>query len=96
MMVDYCGHQLVRRLMWVAPSYLQSISTTSHSLQCVGRPDWHILAGWDIWNISCLSGKEEVCEELRKRMIDVCCLQKLEWKGHGSRMLGMVEMRYMF
>ena len=33
-------------------------------------------------------------EELRKRMIDVCCLLDVRWRGHGSRMLGMKGMRY--
>ena len=30
--------------------------------------------------------REEVCEELRKRIVDVCCLQ-MRWTGRGSRML---------
>ena len=30
-----------------------------------------------MWNLYILSGKGgDVCEELRKRMIDVCCLQE--------------------
>ena len=37
----------------------------------------------------------EVCEEVRKRMIDVCCLLEVRWRGQGSRMLGMKERRYM-
>ena len=28
----------------------------------------------------------EVCEELRKRMIDVCCLQEVRWRWQGVRM----------
>ena len=41
-----------------------------------------------------VSGKgREVCEELRKRMIDVCCLQ-VSWRGKGARMLGMKGRRY--
>ena len=41
-----------------------------------------------MWNLDSLSGKGgEVCEELRKRMIDVCCWQ-------GARMLGMKGRRY--
>ena len=42
-----------------------------------------------MWNVGSLSGKGEVCEELRKRMIDVCCLQEVRLRGHGARMLGM-------
>ena len=41
-----------------------------------------------MWITDSLSGKE-VCEELRKRMIDVCCLQEVRWRGYGARMLGM-------
>ena len=41
-----------------------------------------------MWNIGRLSGKGgDVCEELRKRMIDVCCLQEVRWRGQGARML---------
>ena len=31
-----------------------------------------------------------MCEEPRK-MIDVCRLQEVRWRGHGSRMLGWME-----
>ena len=41
----------------------------------------------DSGNLIRVGGK--VCEELRKRMIDVCCLQEVRWGGVGSRMLGM-------
>ena len=36
----------------------------------------------------------EACEELSKRMIDVCCLQEVRWRGQGARMLGMYGRRY--
>ena len=36
----------------------------------------------------------EVCEEVRKRMIVVCCLQEVRWRGQGSMMLGMKGRRY--
>ena len=39
-------------------------------------------------------GGGEVCEELRKRMIDVCCLQVVRWRGRGDWMLGMKGNRY--
>ena len=32
--------------------------------------------------------KTEVCEELRKRRVDVCCMQKVRWKGQGARLVG--------
>ena len=41
------------------------------------------------WNLCSPNGMgAEVCEELRKRMIDVCCLQEMRWREHGARMLG--------
>ena len=36
----------------------------------------------------------EDCEELRKRMIDKCCLQQVRWRGEGTKMLGMKGRRY--
>ena len=50
-------------------------------------------AGWDVellWDIGSLSGmNQEVCEELRKRMIDVCRLQismfKIWWYSQQVR-----------
>ena len=37
-------------------------------------------------NLGSLSGKGgEVCEELRKRMTNVCCLMELRWRGQGVR-----------
>ena len=29
----------------------------------------------------------EVCEVLRRRMVKVCCIQEVRWKGDGSRAL---------
>ena len=41
------------------------------------------------WNLGSLSGKGgEVCEELTKRIIDMCCLQKVRWRGQGVKLLG--------
>ena len=32
-----------------------------------------------------MSGKGgEVCEELRKSMLDVCCLQEVRWRGQDT------------
>ena len=41
-----------------------------------------------------MSLKGEVCEELRRVMIDVCCLQEVRWREQGTRMLGMKGWRY--
>ena len=40
------------------------------------------------WNVGSISGKgTEVCEELRKRKVDVCYLQEVRWRGEGARFL---------
>ena len=47
------------------------------------------------WNVGSLSGRgSEVCEELRKRRVDVCCLQEVRWRGQGARFLGAKGRRY--
>ena len=33
-------------------------------------------------------------EELRKRKVDVCCLQEVRWKGEGARFFGVKGRRY--
>ena len=38
--------------------------------------------------------KTEVCEELRKRKVDVCCIQEVRWKGQGARFVGTLVRRY--
>ena len=42
------------------------------------------------WNVGSISGRgTEVCEELRKRKVDVCCLQEVRWRGEGVRFIGV-------
>ena len=41
-----------------------------------------------MWNIGIMGGKGQVCKELRKRMIDLCCLQ-VRTIRQGSRILGI-------
>ena len=38
--------------------------------------------------------KTEVCEELRKRTVDVCCMQEVRWKGQGAWFVGTLGQRY--
>ena len=53
---------------------------------------------WDkIWYIKCgksCGRKTEVCEELRKRKVYVCCIQEVRWKGQGARFVGALGQRY--
>ena len=86
--------------MWAAPDYHKSEGATphpgvcKHSLRYDGRPDGGLGEQVGTYNSGSLSGKGEDCEELRKRMIDVCCLQEVSWGGLGARMLGMKGRRY--
>ena len=46
------------------------------------------------WSVGSLwGGGVEVCEELRKRKVDVCGLQKVRWKNEGTRFLGVFGQR---
>ena len=50
-------------------------------MQYDGKLNGHIGVWVGTWNLGSLSGKGgEVCEELRKKMIDVRCLQ-VRWRG---------------
>ena len=47
------------------------------------------------WNVGSISGRgTEVCEELKKRKVDVCCLQEVRWRGEGARFIGVKGRRY--
>ena len=46
-------------------------------------------AGWDVEYRYYEWKRGDVCEKLRKKMIDVCYLQEVRWREQGSRMLGM-------
>ena len=35
-----------------------------------------------------------MCEELRKRKVDVCCLQEVRWRGEGARFFSVKGRRY--
>ena len=44
------------------------------------------------WNVGSIYGRvREVCEELRNRKVDVCCLQEVRWRGEGGRFLASRE-----
>ena len=82
-----------QRLGWAAPANLTKDDTTSHygahkhSLQYNLRPNWRVALHVGMWNMSSMSENREVCELLKKRMIDVCCLQEVRWREQGSRKL---------
>ena len=50
---------------------------------------------FESWNVGSICGRgAEVCEELRKRKVDVCCLQEVRWRGEGARFFGVKGRRY--
>ena len=47
------------------------------------------------WNIGTLNGKGlEICDELWKRNVELCCLQEVRWRGCGDRQIGLQGRRY--
>ena len=47
------------------------------------------------WNVGSLCSRgTEVSEELRKRKVDVYCLQEVRWRGEGARFFGVKGRRY--
>ena len=47
------------------------------------------------FNIGSLNGKNmELCEELLRREVGICCIQEVKWKGMGSKSLGSIGRRF--
>ena len=56
-----------------------------HSLQYDWRTDGRFGVWVGTWNLGSLGGWwGEVCEELRERIIDVCYLREVRWRGQGA------------
>ena len=60
---------------------------------------WYVKCGKSLWrenrNVGSLcGGKTEMCEELRKRRVHVCCMQEVRWKGQGACFVGTSRQRY--
>ena len=71
------------------------LGSCKYSLQYYGWLDWRLWLRVGTWNLGSLSGRVvEVCEELRKRMIDVCCLKGVRWREQGARMMCTNGWRY--
>ena len=90
------GHQPAQRLGWAALAYHNQEGATpdpgprKHCLQNDGKPDQRFGVRMGTWNIGSMSGRgTEVCEEQRKRRMDVCCLQEVRWRGQRARFLGV-------
>ena len=66
-----------------------------HCLQNDGKLDERLRVRMETWNVGSMSGRgTEVCKELRKRRMDVCCLQEVRWRGQGAWFMGVKGRRY--
>ena len=77
------GHQPAQRLGWAVLAYHKQKGAApdpvpcKHCLQNNGKPDKRLGVSVGTWNVGSMSGRgTELCEELRKRRVDVCCLQE--------------------
>ena len=49
------------------------------------------------WNVGSMTGRsEEVVDVLRRRRVDVCCLQETRWKGGGTKLIKGDGKKYRF
>ena len=102
MIAEKHGHQqLAQMLAWAALAYHKQKGATpelrpcKHCLQNDGKPDELLGLRVGTWNVGSMSGRgTEVCEEQRKRRMDVCCLQEKRWRGQGALFMGVKGRRY--
>ena len=72
----------------MAPSSQQPLNGLGVQRISKFKPECHGLRFGTI-NVGSLCGrKAEVCEELRKRRVHVCCMQEVRWKGQGAHFVG--------
>ena len=52
-------------------------------------PDVQFGIRFSTWNVGSMSEKWwEISETLKRRCVDICCVQEVRWKGQGARMIG--------
>ena len=52
-------------------------------------PDVQFGIWFSTWNVGSMPGKwGEISETLKRRCVDICCVQEVKWKGQGARMIG--------
>ena len=50
---------------------------------------------FESWNVASFCKRvTEVCEQLRKGKVDMCCLQKVRWGAQETRFVGIRGRRY--
>ena len=99
------GQQPARRLPWAVPAYEKKKGTNPqlrmrrHVLPYEGPhgPDVHSKLRFGSWNVGSMVGRSmEIVDELRKRKVDVCCVQETRWRGGSAKFIGAKGERYKF
>ena len=64
-------------------------------MQNDGKLDERLWVRVGTWNVGSMSGRgTELCEELRKRRNDVCCLREVRYRGQGAPFISVKGRRY--
>ena len=88
------GQQPTRRLPWAVPAYDKKKGTNPqpkmrrHVLSYEGPhgPDMNSKLRFGSWNVGSMVGRSmEIVDELRKRKVDVCCVQETRWSGGSAK-----------
>ena len=52
-------------------------------------PDVQFGIRFSTWNVGSMSGKRgEISKTLKRHCVNICCSQKVRWKGQGAEMIG--------
>ena len=85
---------MTRKNIQVAPSPQQLLNGQGVQRISDFKSECHGIR-FDTLNVGSLCGRKmEVCEQLRKRKVDVCCIQEVRWKGQGARFVGTLGRKY--
>ena len=50
---------------------------------------YNLELGFSTWNVESVSGKwGQISETLKRKCVDICCLQKVRRKGHRIKLIG--------
>ena len=93
------GHYVAaQRLGWAALAYHKQkgaapdpgLHKDMYGLHNDGKPDERLGVKVGTWSVGSISGRgTKICEEMRKRRVDVCCLQEVRWIGKGAQFMGV-------
>ena len=85
---------MTRKNIQVAPSPRQLLNGQGVQRIFGFRSECHEIRFGTLNAASLCGRKTEVCEELRKRKVDVCCIQEVRSKGQGARFVGTSGQKY--